>query len=185
MLVEGWLRGGVDIIQLRAKTLPRGEVLGLARELAARCRAAGTLFVVNDHLDVALLAGADGVHLGEEDLAIADARRVIEEQGERLLVGASTTAPAVGQAAAAAGADYLGAGPAYATPIKAEKAPIGPAGVAAVQAAVEVPVFAIGGVDLDRIADLRANGVERVCVIRALSGDDPEGAARRFLQALR
>jgi thiamine-phosphate pyrophosphorylase len=184
-LVDGWLAAGVPLVQLRAKTLPRGELLELARNLAHRCHRAGALLLVDDHLDVALLADADGVHLGEEDLPIGDARRVIEEQGVALLVGASAATPEAGRTAAAAGADYLGVGPAYATPIKAEKRPIGPGGVAGVQAAVGIPVFAIGGVDVGRIGELRAHGVGRVCVIRALSGPDPRGMACRLLAALR
>jgi thiamine-phosphate pyrophosphorylase len=177
-LVAAWLRGGVDVVQLRHKSLPRGELLMLARELAAACSEADALFVVNDHLDVAMLSGADGVHLGPDDLSVAAARRVA---GPALLVGASAASPGVAAAAEAAGADYLGSGPAYPTPIKTEKRVIGPEGIAAVAAAVRLPVFAIGGVDRTRLAPLRAAGLERVCVIRALAeAADPEAEARAF-----
>ena len=85
----------------------------------------------------------------------------------------------------AAGADYLGSGPAYATPLKTEKRVIGPAGVAAVTAAVRIPVFAVGGVDLERMPELKASGVTRVCAIRSLANiADPEGRARLFREAL-
>lgn len=166
------VRGGAEVVQLRHKTMPRGELLELAREL--RGRLAEVLFVVNDYVDIALLSGADGVHLGPDDLTVASARRVA---GDRLLYGVSaSTADAVQP-----GADYVGCGPAFSTPVKPEKRVVGPAGVAAVTAAIEVPVFAIGGIDESNLAQLIAAGVRRACVIRAV-GDapDPEAAARRL-----
>ena len=171
-------RGGADIVQLRHKTLSRHELLDLARRIRTVTAPAGVLFVVNDHVDIALLSEADGVHLGPDDLSIASARRVA---GDRLLIGASASSPEAARAALALGADYLGSGPAFATPIKSEKKVIGPKGVAAIAAAVgpEVPVFAIGGIDQSNIAQLIAEGLRRVCVIRAVSGPpDPEQAAR-------
>ncbi|HEV2967521.1 MAG TPA: thiamine phosphate synthase [Candidatus Dormibacteraeota bacterium] len=174
------VRGGADIVQLRHKALARGELLALARRLRAVIAQAGVLFVVNDHVDIALLSEADGVHLGPDDLSIKSARRVA---GDRLLIGASASSPAAARTAIADGADYLGSGPAFATPIKTEKQIIGPKGVAAIAAAVgpEVPVFAIGGIDESNVAQLVAEGLRRVCVIRAISGaSDPEQAARRL-----
>ena len=126
-------RGGADIVQLRHKTLARGELLDLARRVRAVTAGAGVLFVVNDHVDIALLSEADGVHLGPDDLSIASARRVA---GDRLLIGASASSPEAARAAIADGADYLGGGPAFATPIKSEKKVIGPKGVAAIATAV-------------------------------------------------
>jgi thiamine-phosphate pyrophosphorylase len=171
------LRGGADIVQLRHKALARGELLELARDL--RRAATTALFIVNDHLDIALLSEADGVHLGPDDLSIASARRVA---GDRLLIGASASSAAAGRDAVSQGADYLGSGPAFATPIKAGKAVIGPRGVAEVATALpEVPVFGIGGIDEGNVAELIAVGVRRACVLRAVSGaTDPEGAARRL-----
>jgi len=181
-LVAAWLRGGVDIVQLRHKSLPRGELTGLAGRLARACREAGAIFIVNDHLDVALLSGADGVHLGPDDLTVAAARKVA---GSAPLVGASASTPSAGVTAEREGADYLGSGPAYETPIKTEKRTIGPGGVVAVQAAVRVPVFAIGGLDRARLPETIAAGVRRVCVIRALStAADPEAEARTLKAAL-
>jgi thiamine-phosphate pyrophosphorylase len=173
-------RGGAGIVQLRHKTLARGDLLDLARRIRTVTAHAGVLFVVNDHVDIALLSGADGVHLGPDDLSVASARRVA---GDRLLIGASASSPEAARAAVADGADYLGSGPAFATPIKTEKQVIGPRGVVAVAAAVgpEVPVFAIGGIDESNLAQLVAEGLRRVCVIRAVSGaPDPEQAARRL-----
>jgi len=181
-LVGAVLRGGADVVQLRHKSLPRGRLLELARRLADMVHAAGRIFIVNDHLDIALLSGADGVHLGEEDLPLEAARRLAPAG---FLVGASANRAESARAAVAAGADYLGAGPAFATSVKPDKAVIGPAGVAAVAAAVAVPVFAIGGVEAANVGQLVAAGVHRACVIRglALSGD-PEGAARSLRAAL-
>jgi thiamine-phosphate pyrophosphorylase len=167
-------------VQLRHKTLARGELLGLARRLRTVTAQAGVLFVVNDHVDIALLSEADGVHLGPDDLSIASARRIA---GDGLLIGASASSPEAAVAAIAGGADYLGSGPAFATPIKTEKKVIGPAGVAAIAAEVGpgVPVFAIGGIDETNVAQLIAEGLRRACVIRAVSGaSDPELAARRL-----
>jgi thiamine-phosphate pyrophosphorylase len=181
-LVAAWLAGGADIVQLRHKSLPRGRLLELAAVLARDCSAAGALFIVNDHLDVALLSGADGVHLGSDDLSVQSARRVA---GPGPLIGASAATIETARAAETAGADYLGSGPAYPTPLKPEKPAIGPAAIAAIAAAVQVPVFAIGGVERRRLRELRAAGLGRVCVIRALAeAADPEAEARATREAL-
>jgi thiamine-phosphate pyrophosphorylase len=165
-------RGGADIVQLRHKTLARGELLELARRLRRLITTA--LLVVNDHVDIALLSGADGVHLGPDDISARSARKVA---GDRLFIGVSaSTVDAV-----PAEAGYVGCGPAFATPLKPQKGVIGPEGVAALAKAVSIPVFAIGGIDESNVAQLTALGIHRVCVIRAV-GDapDPEAAARRL-----
>jgi thiamine-phosphate pyrophosphorylase len=179
-LAQAAIAGGADIIQLRHKTLARGELLAAARRLRELTASEGRLLVINDHVDIALLSEADGVHLGPDDLRIESARRI---GGARLLIGASASSPEAASAALALGADYLGSGPAFATPIKSEKQVIGPAGVAAVAAAVGagVPVFAIGGIDESNVGQLTALGLRRVCVIRAVSdAADPEAAVRRL-----
>ena len=171
---------GVDVVQLRHKRLGRGELLSLAREIQALTAQAGVLFIVNDHVDVAMLSHADGAHLGPDDLSVASARRIA---GADLIIGASASSPEAARAAIAGGADYLGSGPAFATPIKTEKKVIGPKGVAAIAAAAgaAVPVFAIGGIDASNVAQLTAEGLHRACVIRAIAGaPDPELAARRL-----
>ncbi len=181
-LVAAWLRAGVPLVQLRQKRLPRGRLLDLACALATACRAAGALLIVNDHVDVALLGGADGAHVGPDDLTVAAARAVA---GPEVLLGASASSPEAAREAERDGADYVGCGPAYATPLKPEKRVIGPAGVAAVRAAVAIPVFAIGGIERPRLAELRAAGLTRVCAIRALSdAADPEAEARAWLDEL-
>jgi thiamine-phosphate pyrophosphorylase len=177
-LVKAVLRGGADVIQLRHKTLARGELLDLARQIREATSAARGLFIVNDYLDLALLSRADGVHLGPDDLSIASARRLA---GDRLLIGASVSKAEDALAVIAAGADYIGCGATFATPLKPDKNVIGPAGVAAVSKAVAEPVFAIGGIEESNIGQLTALGLHRVCVIRAVAGAaDPESAARRL-----
>ena len=171
------VRGGADIVQLRHKSMPRGELLEVAKRLRSALER-GALFVVNDYVDIALLSEADGVHLGPDDLSVASARRVA---GDRLLIGASASTPGRAHEAVAQGADYLGCGPAFATPIKAEKRVIGPEGIAAIAKRVDVPVFAIGGIDASKMSQLTAAGLHRVCVLRAV-GDapDPEEATREL-----
>lgn len=165
-------RGGAHVIQLRHKTLPRGELLELARRL--RELVTDALFMVNDHVDIAMLCAADGVHLGPDDLTVASARKVA---GDRLIIGTSaSTVDALQQ-----GADYVGCGPAFATPLKPEKQVIGPEGVEAMTGAVSIPVFAIGGIDESNVNQLIDRGIRRVCVVRAVADAlDPEAATRRL-----
>ena len=177
-LARAVLRAGADMVQLRHKTLPRFELLELALELRALTSAAGALFIVNDHVDIALVAAADGVHLGPDDLSVGAARRLAHDG---FLIGASASNPDTARSAVDAGADYVGSGPAFATPVKKEKGVIGPEGVKAVTASVAVPVFAIGGIEEANVAQLTALGLRRVCAIRALAdAPDPEQAARRL-----
>lgn len=174
------MHGGADVLQLRHKVLGRGDLLAVARRLRALSQAAGALFIVNDHLDLALLSEADGVHLGPDDLSVAAARAIA---GDRLLVGASASTPAGALVAIAAGADYIGSGPAFATPLKPKKEVIGPQGIATVMRAVGpgIPIFAIGGIDESNVGRLIEAGIRRVCVVRAVGeAPDPESAARRL-----
>jgi thiamine-phosphate pyrophosphorylase len=177
-LARAALRGGADVLQLRHKTLPRGEVLALARRLREATANAGAVFIVNDHVDIALIVGADGVHLGPDDMSIEAARQI---GPEGFVIGASASSVEAARAAVRAGADYIGSGPAFSTPVKQEKTVIGPAGVAAVTAAVDVPVFAIGGIDESNLWQLTALGIRRACVIRAIAdAANPEQATSRL-----
>ena len=177
-LARAAVRGGADVLQLRHKTLPRGELLRLAERMLIITRDAKVLFIVNDHVDIAVAAGADGIHLGPDDLTLESARRVA---GPAMILGASALTPAAAQAAVAAGADYIGCGPAFPTSVKKEKEVIGPAGVRAVASAIDVPVFAIGGIDAGNLQQLTALGLHRVCVINAVAGaTDPEAMTRRL-----
>ena len=177
-LARAVLRGGADVLQLRHKTLPRGLLLDLARYLRDLTAEAGALFIVNDYVDIALIAGADGVHLGPDDMSIESARKLAPLS---FLIGASASKPSAATAAVKAGADYIGCGATFSTPLKPDKNVIRPAGVAAVSAVVRVPVFAIGGIDEKNLRQLIAAGVHRVCVVRATADStDPESATRRL-----
>jgi len=183
-VVRASLRGGAPCVQLRLKDGGGREMLEAARALLEETRAAGALLFVNDRLDVALAAGADGAHLGQDDLPV-EAARAISPPG--FLLGVSAETPALARAAERAGADYVGVGPVVATPSKGDAGPaIGTEGVAAVRAAVAIPVVAIGGIDLGNSAQVAAAGAHGVAVIRAvMQADDPEGATRRLLEEVR
>jgi thiamine-phosphate diphosphorylase len=165
-LAAALLAGGARLIQLRLKNVPSRVLLETAREIAPLARAAGALFVVNDRADVARAVGADGVHLGQEDVPVAAARRVL---GAGTLVGVSTHDVAEAHAAEAAGADYVGVGPVYATTSKAN--PLAPRGLALVRAvrdAVGCPIVAIGGITAGTAREVVEAGADAVAVIAAI-----------------
>jgi thiamine-phosphate pyrophosphorylase len=166
------LAGGARVVQLRIKDAPAGDLLELARRLVA-LSAGRALVIVNDRADVAALAGADGVHVGAEDLPVAEARRVV---GPHLLVGRSTRTLEDGLAALAAGADHVGFGPIYATGTKQiEEAPRGLAMLREVAGRLPAPLVAIGGITLHTIAAVAAEGAAAAAVISDLTrGAGPE-----------
>ncbi len=183
-LARAILRGGCAALQLRDK---RRELDDRVRaELAVRigdlAREAGVPFFVDDRVDVALVSGAAGVHLGQRDLRIGDARRV----APRLIVGVSTHDEAQLREAIDAGADYVGLGPVFGTRSKARPDPVvGLAALADAARASSVPVVAIGGIDLERAESVRASGAAMGAVIAALArADDVERAARALHRAL-
>ncbi len=177
------LDAGVDVVQVRVKEAGDREVLALVETVLGLCAPYRASCIVDDRLDVALAAGADGVHLGADDLPVAAARRIA---GPELLIGATARDPASGMAAVAAGASYLGVGPAFATATKQGlPGPIGPAGVAAVAAAVTVPVIAIGGVTAEAVGELLEAGAHGVAVVDAVYGaTDPGEAVDKLVRAL-
>jgi thiamine-phosphate pyrophosphorylase len=177
------LEAGVDVVQVRLKALTDREVHAMTIEVVTMCSAYGSLCIVDDRLDVALTAGAAGVHLGADDLPV-DAARALA--GPDFILGATVRDPAGAIAAVAAGASYLGVGPAFATATKAGlPSPIGPAGVGAVCAVATVPVIAIGGVRADRVPALVDAGVHGVAVVDAVYGaGDPALAVRELRVAL-
>ena len=177
------LRGGARLVQLRWPGASARELLAAALAIRPLARAAGALFLVNDRPDVARAAEAEGVHLGQDDLPVAAARRVL---GAGRLIGVSTHDPGQARAAEAAGADYLGVGPVYATATKPDAlAPRGLALVSAVRAAVRCPLVAIGGITPETAAAVRAAGADAVAMIGALvRAPDPEAAVRDVLARL-
>ena len=176
------LRGGVDVFQLRDKKADDAAILAAAEEARTLCRAAGALFVLNDRPDLAAAAGADGVHVGQDDGTVAEARALI---GPDRLVGRSTHESA--HLAAAGGADYVAVGPVHATPTKPGRPAAGLAYVehAASHAPADLPWFAIGGIDEHTVGDVVAAGARRIVVVRAIAeAEDPEAAARALRAAV-
>ena len=176
------LAGGVDVFQLRDKVAGDDELLRVAAQARALCHDAGALFVLNDRPDLAVAAGADGVHVGQDDQPVAAARAVV---GPDRLVGLSTHGVAQADAAAALDVDYIAVGPVHATPTKLGRPAIGLEPVRHAARTVPVPWFAIGGIDGRTVGAVAAAGASRVVVVRALAGaDDPERAARDLRAAL-
>jgi thiamine-phosphate pyrophosphorylase len=180
-VVAAACQGGADVVQLRRKDDAGLETLRLAERCRRLTAEAGVLFVVNDRVDVAMAADADGVHLGQDDLPVAVARRLWPGR----LVGRSTHSLEQAVAAVAEGADYVGVGPVYATPTKPGRAAVGLSLVAAVAASalVRVPWFAIGGIDADCVGGVVAAGARRVAVVRAVCEAGDVAAAVRSLRA--
>jgi thiamine-phosphate pyrophosphorylase len=171
------IAGGATVLQLRAKDVDTRTLLALTQAVLAIARAAGVPLIVNDRVDVALAAGADGAHVGEQDLPVADARRLL---GPDAILGASALSAATALAAARDGADYLGIGDVFGTSSKPDaRPPMGLAGLRAVAAASTLPAVAIGGIHAANAASTLAMGAVGVSVISAVvSAEDVEAAAR-------
>lgn len=167
--------GGADVVQLRNKTATGAELLPAARVVVECARRRGKIAIVNDHVELALEAGAHGVHLGQDDGSLAAAR---QRCGPNMLLGRSTHSLEQALAAVAEGADYLGVGPLFATPTKPGRPATGVGLATEVAAAVALPWFAIGGIDAGNIDSVLAAGARRVAVVRAVcEAPDPAAAA--------
>jgi thiamine-phosphate pyrophosphorylase len=174
-LLRAAVAGGVDVVQLREKHMPDAELAAVARAARALCEQLGALLIVNDRPSVALEAGADGVHVGQEDIPAAEVRRLV---GPDLLIGLSTHAPGEIDAAGDGPADYIGVGPVHETPTKPGRPAVGPGLVRYAAAHARVPFFAIGGLDAGNLTEVLAAGARRVVVLRAVAGaPDPRQAA--------
>jgi len=171
------LAGQPTMLQVRAKGAPAATLAALARAILPAARAAGVPLCVNDRLDVALAVGAQAVHLGQDDLPLAEARAIA---GGRLLIGVSTHNPAQAAAAIAGGADYIGLGPIFPTTTKANPDPVvGLELLRRVAATAPIPVVAIGGITLDHIPSVAATGASAAALISAIEkAADPAAAAR-------
>lgn len=172
------------VVQVRLKGCSDRVLYETAARVAQICRDRGTTCIVDDRVDIALAVGADGTHLGAEDLPVEAVRAVA---GPDHLLGGTARSAAAARELVAAGADYVGVGPTYPTRTKSGLPDaLGPTGVAAVVAAVDVPVVAIGGITADRVPELVAAGVEAVAVVTAVSdAPDPGAAARRLAEMMR
>jgi thiamine-phosphate pyrophosphorylase len=183
VVVAAALAAGAPVIQVRAKGCTDRQLYEFALRVTELCAAHGAMCLVNDRPDVALAVGAGGTHLGAQDLPVAAVRRIV---GPTRIIGGTARGPRLARSLVAEGATYLGVGPAYATTTKdGLPPPLGPSGVAAVAAAVNVPVIAIGGVTAGSVPDLLAAGAHGVAVVGAISdAADPAAATRELLAAL-
>ena len=174
--LEAAVRGGVDLVQVRAKELPDGELLAVLEEARAVTRRLDVPLVVNDRPDLAALAGADFVHVGQDDLPLRAVRRF------GIPAGLSTHSR---EEVDRAEADYIAVGPVFATPTKPGRPSVGLDLVRYAAVHAPAPWFAIGGIDRTNVADVLGAGARRIAVVRAIGdADDPEAAARELRQAL-
>ena len=172
------IAGGATFVQLREKDASRDEIVELGKELAAICRAAGIPFVIDDEVEIALEVGADGVHVGQEDMACEKARAML---GPDALVGVSAQTVEQALAAQAAGADYLGVGALIPTPTKPDAVDVTFDELRAICEAVAIPVVGIGGLNKDTVSRLAGSGVDGAAVVSAIfASDDCEAAAREL-----
>lgn len=171
---EAALAGGADCLQLREKHLPDHEWLARARRLARLCRERSAMCIVNDRPDIAVAAGAHGIHLGQDDLALADVRRVAPPE---MIVGLSTHNRAQVEAAAAQAPDYIAVGPMFATGTKPQDIIAGPATLAEARTITSIPLVAIGGINARNATEVVAAGADCVCVCQAVVGQADIAAA--------
>ena len=176
-MVEQACRGGADIVQLRDKKLSARDIVELGKKLQAICKKHGTIFVLNDRLDAALACGADGVHLGQDDLSLPAARAIanaylkkIKRDPSEFLIGVSTHSLAQALKAQKEKADYLGCGPVFSTPTKPDYQAVGLKLVAQYRKHIHIPFVAIGGIDAGNISEVLKAGASCVAVVRAAFG---------------
>lgn len=180
--VAAALKGGVDILQLREKTKTASEILELGKKVKLLCAEYGATFIVNDRVDIAYVLESDGVHLGQDDMDVASARKIL---GPNAIIGISTHAPEQAIKAVEYGADYIGVGPVFTTPTKPGRASVGLEYVKWVSENIDIPAFAIGGIDLSNAREVVANGLKKIAVVRAIiNAENPEKAAEEFLKLL-
>ena len=176
------IEGGAGIIQLRDKATPKNELLPIALELKSLCTKSNTLFIVNDHLDIVLAADADGLHIGQEDLPLASARRLLPMDR---IIGCSVTTVEQATAAEAEGADYIAVSGIYPTTSKEAVEVVGLEVLRLIKSKVKLPVVAIGGINVNNIADTISAGAKAVAVISALlKAKSPGKVARQMVDII-
>jgi thiamine-phosphate pyrophosphorylase len=178
-VVAAAIRGGVSIVQYREKNASTLRMIEEAGALCRLCRAAGVPFIVNDRIDVALAVDADGVHVGQDDMPAALARRLL---GTKKILGVSAGSTEEAIKAVEDGADYIGASPVFSTPTKTDAPPpLGIEGLRAMTGAVAIPVVAIGGINAGNAAAMKEAGAAGIAVVSAIvAAEDVEEAARRL-----
>ncbi len=180
--VAASLKGGVQIVQLREKNATAKEFTELARQVRDICAVYDAIFIINDRVDIALAVGADGVHIGQDDIDINSARKIL---GNEAIVGLSTHCPEQALEAVKSGADYIGVGPVYTTPTKPGRSSVGLEYVEWANKNIDIPWFAIGGIDTDNVDEVINVGASKIAVVRAIiNSQNPEEASCKFLKNL-
>jgi thiamine-phosphate pyrophosphorylase len=181
-LVRAAVAGGVEVVQVREKHLDDDRLMAVAHAMRALCERIGALLIVNDRPLVAQEVGADGVHVGQDDMPVAEVRELL---GPEVLIGLSTHAPGEIDAPAARLADYIGVGPVHQTPTKPGRPAVGLELVRYAATHARSPFFAIGGLDAGNLVEVLDAGARRAVVLRAISdAEDPKGAARGLRQLI-
>jgi thiamine-phosphate pyrophosphorylase len=182
-IVQAAVRGGVTMIQLREKSCPTREFIDEANAIRNFLKSANIPLIINDRVDVALAVHADGVHLGQKDMPLATARRIV---GSQMVIGISAESLDGAVEAEAGGADYIGVSPVHATPTKTDTAPaLGLEGLRGIRRAVKIPLVGIGGLNAANAGEAIQNGADGIAVVSAIvSADDPEQAARELKRAI-
>jgi len=182
-VVEAAVKGGAQMVQFRDKELPDGPFFREAMKLRALTRKSGTLFIIDDRVDVALSVAADGVHLGEKDLPIEEAKKLV---GSEMILGVSARTPQAAQRAQERGAAYLGVGAIFPTGTKDDAVHVGIERLTQLRPLVDIPILAIGGITADNAAQTIRAGADGVAVISAVVGaDDVASATARLLDRVR
>jgi thiamine-phosphate pyrophosphorylase len=181
-VVEALVRGGIDLIQLRAKNFSAAEIEQLAGELHSATTRHALPLVINDHPEIVRKVRAEGVHLGQDDMSVAEARKIV---GADCAIGKSTHSVDQAIRAFYEGADYIGFGPLFATPTKPDYPPIGLDDIGKVHEAVRIPIFCIGGIKLDNLPKVIEAGAQRVVIVSGLlQAPDVAGYAQAAKQLL-
>lgn len=180
--VASSLKGGVQILQLREKNATAKEFIALAKKVKELCYLYNAIFIINDRVDIAKIVGANGVHLGQDDIDIDSARSILSKDA---IIGISTHSPEQAQNALKLGADYIGVGPVFETPTKPGREAVSLDYVEWAASNVDIPWFAIGGINLENVDDVIKAGAKRIAVVRAIiNAENPEESASEFLARL-
>lgn len=181
-LTEAVLRGGARVIQLRDKLHDKGDVLPVARRIRDLCDRHDAVFIMNDHADLAVACDAHGLHLGQHDLPVAEARAILKPYQ---IIGTSNALVEEAAESESLGVDYLAVGAMFPTDTKERTRPAGLSTLSAVRATTNMPLVAIGGINLGNISQVVRAGADAACVISAVvSAQDPEAAARQLIDAM-
>lgn len=179
---EKLLEGGVDILQLRAKNADKSVIAGVAGEIHALTAPLGVPLILNDYPELLRDVPAEGAHLGQDDMSVAEARAAA---GRPVVIGKSTHSLTQARAAAEEGADYIGFGPLFATPTKPGRPAIGLEDIRTAYSEVKIPIFCIGGIKQENLAQVRGAGAQRIVIVSGwLQADDIAGAVRSAWQIL-